>query len=558
MSDKPAIISVDDDPQVLATVKRDLRRRYAADYRVVSAPSGKDALEALHERKRRGDDVALLLVDQRMPEMSGTELLEQAGRLYPDAMKVLLTAYADTQAAITSINDIGLDHYLMKPWDPPEEHLYPVLDELLEDWVATAGPVLQDIQVAGAAWDRLSYETKDFLAHNHVRYSYRDIETEPDARAMVEEATRGEVVLPVVFLGDGSFLVQPSQRELAERIGLATTASGSFYDLIIVGAGPAGLGAAVYGASEGLKTLLVDRAGTGGQAALSSRIENYLGFPDGVSGGRLAEKATRQAQRLGAEILTVTTADSVRLEDPYRVVVLEDGTELRCKALLVATGMSLRMLDGPGFDEFLGRGVYYGAATTEAMTYKDDHVVVIGGANSAGQAAVKLSQYAGRVSVAVRGPSIAQGMSDYLCRQIAATPNIEVWTDTEVVEVRGSSGPRGRVEHLSLRDTDTGEVRSVDAGAVFIFIGASPHSGVVADLVERDRAGFILTGADFVHEGRRPVGWRLPRDPFLLETSVPGIFAAGDVTRDAVRRCASAVGSGAIAVTLVHQYLTTV
>lgn len=446
----------------------------------------------------------------------------------------------------------------MKPWDPPEEHLYPVLDELLEDWVASAGPALQDIQVAGASWDRLSYETKDFLAQNHVRYSFRDIETEPDARAMVEEATDGEVSLPVVFLADGSYLVQPTQRQLAESIGLNTVASGEFYDLIIIGAGPAGLGAAVYGASEGLSTLLVDRAGTGGQAALSSRIENYLGFPDGISGGRLAEKAARQAQRLGAEILTATTAKSVEVEDPYRVVLMDDGSELRCKALLVSTGMTLRMLDGPGFGDYLGRGVYYGAATTEAMTYQDRHVVVIGGANSAGQASVKLSQYASKVSIAVRGPSIAQGMSDYLCRQIEATPNIEVWSDTEVVEVHGSPGERGRVERLTLRDTSTGGQRTVDADAVFIFIGAVPHSDVVADVVEHDRAGFILTGSDFVREGRRPGGWRLPRDPFLLETSVPGIFAAGDVTRDAVRRCASAVGSGAIAVTLVHQYLATV
>jgi thioredoxin reductase (NADPH) len=558
---KPILLTVDDDPQVLNAVERDLRRHYRSDYRVIKATSGREALEVVRQLKQRDDPVALFLVDQRMPEMSGTDFLAQAMVFYPAARKVLLTAYADTQAAIASINDIGLDYYLMKPWDPPEQNLYPALDDLINAWWQSAPPTYDGIRVAGTLWSPKSHHVKDFLARNRIPYLWLDIETDLQARALVDATLTSQVVespgprrLPVVFFPDGTILVEPDFVTLADKVGLHTQATQPFYDLIIVGAGPAGLGAAVYGASEGLKTLLIDKEATGGQAGTSSRIENYLGFPKGLSGAELAQRATTQAERLGAEILTAQEAVKVRVEDPYRYVLLKDGTELGCRSLILACGVTVKRLDAPGVERLTGAGVYYGAALTEAAHYKDKPVFVVGGANSAGQAAMFFSGYASKVTMLVRGYGLAESMSQYLIDQIGATPNIEVVVEVEVIEAMG----KDRLEAIKVHHLDTGEEESLSAAALFIFIGAVPHSALVEGVVERNSAGFILTGADLIRNGKKPFGWRSQRDPFLLETSVPGIFAAGDIRQGAVRRVASAVGEGAIAVSLVHQYLRTV
>jgi thioredoxin reductase (NADPH) len=559
---KPVVLILDDEPQVLNAVERDLRRHYRSDYRIVKAGSGAEALEVVRKLQRRSDPLALFLVDQRMPGMSGTEFLAEARQIYPDARRVLLTAYADTQAAIDSINTIGLDYYLMKPWDPPEQNLYPVLDDLLGDWWQTAPPTYDGIRVAGTLWSPKSHDVKDFLARNRIPYLWLDIEQDSQAAAMVEAALAaggpdsggGRHRLPVVFLPDGTVLIEPDNRALAEKVGLRTQAEQAFYDLIVVGAGPAGLGAGVYGASEGLHTLLIDKEATGGQAGTSSRIENYLGFPKGLSGADLAHRATTQAIRLGAELLTAQEVVKVRMEDPYRYVLLGDGTELGCRSLIVATGVTVRRLNVPGVDRLTGAGIYYGAALTEAANYRGQHVFVVGGANSAGQGAMFFSRYAGQVSMLVRGEGLQASMSQYLIDQIAATPNIDVRVHTEVAEVHGSD----RLEAITLFNSATQESTTMPAAALFLFIGAVPHSELVAGVVERNSAGFILTGQDLIHDGQRPKDWRLKRDPYMLETSVPGIFAAGDVRQGAVRRVASAVGEGAIAVSLVHQYLKTV
>ena len=549
---KPAIIAVDDDPQVLAAVSRDLRKHYGENYRVLRASSGPEALETLRELQGRGDAVASFVVDQRMPEMGGTEFLTEAIKLFPDAKKVLLTAYADTEAAISAINEVGLDHYLMKPWDPPEEHLYPVLDDLLEDWQADAPTPYEGVRIIGARWSPDSYSVKDFLSRNQVPYRFFDIETDPDARAI---ASGGEAPakLPLVVFPDGTRLERPDHRMLADQAGLQTEASTSHYDLVIVGAGPAGLGAAVYGASEGLRTAVIERHATGGQAGTSSRIENYLGFPKGISGADLARRATAQAKRLGAEILTAVEADAVRVEDPTKIVTLNDGTELSCRALLISTGMTIRKLEVPGAEPLIGAGIWYGAAVSEAVTYRGEDVFVIGGANSAGQAAMMLSNFAGTVTVLVRGKSLEAQMSQYLIDQIAATPNIRVLLETEVANVAGD----GRLEELTLRNRADGSEQTLDASGLFIFIGAVPHSAFVEGVVERDRRGFILTGTDLMVDGARHPAWPLDRDPYLLETSVPGIFAAGDVRANVIRRVASAVGQGAIGVSFIHKYLET-
>jgi thioredoxin reductase (NADPH) len=551
---KPILLTVDDEPQVLNAIERDLRRYYGSDYRILKAASGSEALETARQLKRRNAPIALFLADQRMPAMTGTEFLVEARKLYPMARKVLLTAYADTEAAIASINAVGLDYYLMKPWDPPEQTLYPVLDDLLSDWLATVPLPYDGIRVAGTLWSPSCHRVKDFLARNRIPYQWLDVEKDQDAKDLVESTHSNHTGLPVVYFPDGEVLVEPANRALAEKCGLRTQATQPFYDVIIIGAGPAGLGAAVYGASEGLRTLMIDREATGGQAGTSSRIENYLGFPNGLSGADLARRATAQAQRLGAEILTAQEVTGVRVEDPYRFVTLGDGTELGCRALVIATGVSTRKLEAPGIEALTGAGIYYGAALTEAAHYRDEPVFVVGGANSAGQGAMFFSQYASRVTMLVRGGSLQARMSQYLIDQITATENIEVHLHTVVAEALGN----GRLEAITLADKRTGETETVPAAAMFLFIGAVPHSEVVANVVARDRFGFILTGPDLRQDGRRPTNWKLERDPYLLETSVPGIFAAGDVRQGAIRRVASAVGQGAIAISLVHQYLKTV
>jgi thioredoxin reductase (NADPH) len=551
---KPVILSVDDDPQVLNAVERDLRRHYQNDYRVVKAASGAEALQAVKQLKQRDVPLALFLVDQRMPEMNGTEFMAEAIKFYPEARKVLLTAYADTEAAIASINQIGLDYYLMKPWDPPDQNLYPILDDLLSDWQATVPVPYEGIRVAGTLWSSTSHTVKDFLSRNRIPYLWQDIEHNAQARELVEAVAPDKRRLPVVFFPDGEMLVQPDNRTLAEKIGMQTQATQPYYDLIIVGAGPAGLGAAVYGASEGLRTALIEREATGGQAGTSSRIENYLGFPRGLSGADLARRATAQAQRFGVEILTTQEVVKVRVDGLYRIAVLGDGSELSCKAMVIASGVTTRTLNAPGVEKLTGAGIYYGAALTEAAHYRGRQVFMIGGANSAGQGAVFFSRYANKVTMLVRSSTLSRNMSQYLINQIGETPNIEVCLETELVEAHGEN----HLEALSIIDKKTGETQKVPADALFIFVGAVAHTDLVAGVVERNRAGFILTGSDLIREGKRPAGWKLKRDPFLLETSVPGIFAAGDVRQGAIRRVASAVGEGAVAVSFVHQYLKTV
>jgi thioredoxin reductase (NADPH) len=551
---KPVIMAVDDDPQVLGSIERDLRPHFGRQYRIVKANSGAQALEAVQGLKRRNDPLALFLVDQRMPEMTGTDFLAQAIKLYPDARKVLLTAYADTEAAIASINQIGLDHYLLKPWEPPEQNLYPVLDDLLDDWSATYDPPYEGIRLAGTLWSPASHASKDFLARNQIPYQWLDIETDPVARELVESSAKGQGHLPVLFFPDGEVLVEPDLRAVAEKVGLQTEAKEQFYDLIIIGGGPAGLGAAVYSASEGLRTAMIERHSPGGQAGTSSRIENYLGFPKGLSGADLARRATVQAKRFGAEILTAVEAQQVQIDGNYKRVLCSDGAELACHALLIATGVTLKELEVPGVQELAGRGVYYGASLTEAAFYKDRHVFVVGGANSAGQGAMFFSRYASKVTMLIRGDSLESGMSQYLVDQIREQPNIEVLLGTVVVQVGGEE----KLEQLTLESRASGQVETVPAAALFVFIGAMPHTELVADVVERTEQGFVLTGRGLSDGKGKFRGWPLKRDPFLLETSVPGVFAAGDVRQDAVRRVATAVGEGAIAVSFVHQYLKTV
>ncbi len=554
MAAKPGILALDDEPAVLNAVARDLRRQYGRDYRILKADSGAVALDALRQMKERAEPLALLLVDQRMPDMEGTEFLAQAMQLYPDTRKVLLTAYADTQAAIDSINKIGLDHYLLKPWEPPESNLYPVLDDLLEEWQATVPRPYEGLRVAGTLWSPRAHEIKTFLALNRIPYQWLDVERDTEAAALVATRTAEGARLPLVYLPDGEVLADPDTRTLAETVGVRRPAAQPYYDLIIVGAGPAGLGAAVYAASEGLSTAVIERNATGGQAGTSSRIENYLGFPKGLSGAELARRATAQAIRFGAEILTAREALSARVDGPYRIVALDDGSELTCRALIVATGVAVRRLDLPDVERLTGAGIYYGAALSEAASYRGEHVVVLGGANSAGQGAMFFSRFARQVTMVVRASALEKGMSQYLVDQIAATPNIDVLLHAEITAVHGAR----HLEAVTVCNAATKAQQTLAAPALFLFIGAVPYSQVVAGLVERNAAGFILTGADLLRGGKRPRGWTLPRDPYLLETSVPGILAAGDVRQGAARRVSSAVGEGAVAVGMVHQYLKTV
>ena len=550
---KPIILTIDDEEQVRSAVERDLARHYRQDYRIIKASSGAEGLDTVRRLKQRNDTVALFLVDQRMPEMSGTEFLAEARDVYPEARKVLLTAYADTEAAISAINAVGLDHYLMKPWTPAEENLYPILDDLISDWEATATLPYDGIRVAGTLWSASSHNIKDFLARSQIPYQFLDIERDADARSLVEQANDSTHQLPVVFFPDGSFLIEPSLTELAEKAGLRTRATEPFYDMIVVGAGPTGLAAAVYGASEGVHTLLIDKETPGGQAGTSSRIENYLGFPKGLSGADLARRATAQASRLGAEILSAQEVISIGLRDPYRLVTLANGSELACRAVVIASGVSVQELDVPGIDAVTGAGVYYGAALTEAASYKGKHVYVVGGANSAGQGAIFLSEYADQVSMLVRS-SLAKSMSSYLIEQIEGRDNIDVQLGTEVIEVHG----KDRLEAITIRDRESGETRQESTPAMFVFIGASPHTEMLGDLVALSSAGFVLTGPDLYTDGKRPKSWKLKRDPYLMETSVPGIFAAGDVRHGVIRRVASAVGQGSTTISFVHEYLKTV
>lgn len=552
---KPAILTVDDDPEVLQAVARDLRRMYGDRFRIVRADSGQSALDAAQQLKLRNDAIALFLADQRMPQMTGVEFLEQAINIFPAAKRVLLTAYADTDAAIRAINAARLDYYLLKPWDPPEEKLYPILDDLLDDWQATFRPPFEGIRVISDRWSPQSHQIRDFLARNQVPYRWLDIEQDRDAQQLVDFADRGgKAHLPLVLFPDGSRLAKPSNIQVAEKIGLQTQAENPFYDLVIVGGGPAGLAAAVYGASEGLRTVMIEREAPGGQAGTSSRIENYLGFPVGLSGGDLARRAVTQAKRFGVEILTPQEATGVQIEDNYRIVSLSDGKEISCHALIMALGVSWRRLNVPGVDKFTGAGVYYGAAQTEAAACTNEDVYVIGGANSAGQAAMYFSRYARKVIMLVRADSLAKSMSQYLIDQIGATDNIDVWTHSSVIETKGDAS----LESIVVKNSVTGETQTLPTQLLFIFIGAVPHTNWLEGLVARDERGFILTGPDLPRENGRVKGWPLERDPLMLETNIPGIFAVGDVRHGSIKRVASGVGEGSICVQFIHQYLSQV
>ena len=547
---RPVILTVDDDAAVSRAIARDLRRQYGERYRIVRAESGPDALEALGELVTRGEQPAVLLADHRMPGMNGVEFLERAMDIAPMAKRALLTAYADTDAAIAAINTVDLDRYLLKPWDPPEDQLYPVLDELLDDFAATHRPAFDGVRVVGHRWSLPSNDVKEFLARNGVPFEWLEVDSEP-AQRLLGAAQVGDAELPVVVVPGGEVLRTPTTRELATRIGLSTTAERPFYDLVVVGGGPAGLGAAVYGASEGLRTLLVERSATGGQAGQSSRIENYLGFPRGVSGAELARRASDQARRLDVEILSANEVTRIAHCGAAHVLALADGSDVAAQSCIIATGVSYRRLPAAGAARLSGRGIYYGAATHEAINCRDDHVYIVGGANSAGQAAVHFSRYADRVTMLVRGDSLQRSMSQYLIDQIGRVGNIDVRTCTEVAGTDGD----GHLETLTLRDSRTGAEETVPAGWLFVFIGASPTTGWLGDGIARDTRGFVLTGPDLLRDGRPPVGWQPEREPYYLETSKPGIFAAGDVRHKSVKRVASAVGEGAMAVTLVHRYL---
>ncbi len=554
---KPILLSVDDDADVLRAIERDLRTNYGGDYRVIGSGSPTGALDLLKQLKLRNDSVALLLADQRMPHMDGVNFLQEAMRIYPEAKRALLTAYADTNAAIGAINQASIHYFFMKPWDPPAEHLYPQLDDLLEDWQASHKPPYEGIRVLGTRWSPKSYELRDFLARNHVPYQWIDVElsaSDPETKRLVEMLGPDAASLPVVLFPDGTKLLESVPADVAQKVGLRTRAQTNFYDMAIVGGGPAGLAAAVYGASEGLHTVMVEREAPGGQAGMSSRIENYLGFPTGLSGGDLARRGVVQAQRFGVEILSPQEAVAIRIEGPYRIIKLMDGSEISCHALMIATGVQWRRLDAPGIDRLQGAGVYYGGGATEAISCKGETVYVIGGANSAGQAAMNFAKYAEKVVILVRGSSLSSTMSQYLIDQIKEMPNISVWAHASVAEAHGTT----RLEEVSVLCSDTGKIERVPATAMFIFIGALPRTDWLAGVVERDDRGFLLTGPDLIVDGHPPKSWTLERDPFLLETNVPGIFAVGDVRHGSVKRVASGVGEGSVAVQFIHQYLSKV
>ena len=545
---KPILLAIDDDTSVLEAVVQDLRRKYGEHYRIVRAASGQAALDICRQLKDRGDTVALFLSDQRMPGMTGVELLQQAMVLYADAKRVLLTAYADTEAAMKAINSAKIHYYLNKPWDPPEEKLYPVLDDLLEAWKQGYKPPYEGIRVIGMRWSATDHAVRDFLSRNRIQYQWLNPEQSPEVEGLLREKGIDDGKLPVVLFGDGTALVQPSTTELASKVGLRTEAKQEFYDVVVVGAGPAGLAAGVYGASEGLRTLIVEAEAPGGQAGSSSRIENYLGFPAGLSGEELGKRAFLQATRLGAEFLTQRVT-CIRSENQYHIVRMEDGREVTCHVCVISTGVSYCKLNIPGEERFSGAGMYYGAAQAEAISCTDEEVYIVGGANSAGQAAMHFSRYATRVRMLVRGESLAKSMSKYLIDQIEATQNIVVETRSELASLSGD----GHLQCVSIK-TPAGEERR-SATSVFIFIGAAPKTGWLPKEIALDEKGFVLAGPDL--KAKQAGSWKLARDPYLLETSVPGIFVAGDVRFNSIKRCASAVGDGSIAIQFVHQYLAT-
>jgi thioredoxin reductase (NADPH) len=570
---RPVLLAVDDDPDVLRAVERDLRKQYSDRYRVMSSDSGPGGLDILNRLAQRSEPVALLLADHRMPRMTGIEFLTEAIQRYPDVRRVLLTAYADTEAAIRAINVVKLDHYLLKPWDPPERNLYPVLDDLLDQWSASYKLPFDGIRVIGTRWSSSCYELREFLARNHIPYQWLDVESAeaqtlvarsvesssmaagatPTVLATTALADRGSA-LPIAVLPDGAILANPTSTELANRIGLQTHPQTDFFDLVIVGGGPAGLAAAVYGASEGLKTIIVEREAPGGQAGLSSRIENYLGFPSGLSGADLTRRAVAQARRFGAEILSPQQVTKVRADGLYRVLTLADGCELSCHSMVIATGVQWRKLDIPGVERLQGAGVYYGAGSTEALSCRDEDVYIVGGANSAGQAAMNFARYARSVVMLVRGESLAASMSQYLINDIAKTPNIRVECSSQLAAVHGEQ----HLEAISVTCAHSGTVEKIPAHSLFVFIGAEPRTEWLDGFVERDARGFVFTGPDTMRGGKRPAGWFLDRDPFLLETSMPGVFAVGDVRYGSMKRVASGVGEGSIAIQFVHRHLAKV
>jgi thioredoxin reductase (NADPH) len=553
---KPILLSVDDDSDVLRAIERDLRSEYGAEYRVIGSDSPEAALDLLKQLKLRNDSVALLLADQRMPRMDGVEFLQQAMGIFPSAKRALLTAYADTSAAISAINQASINYFFLKPWDPPADHLYPQLDDMLDDWQASYHPAFEGIRVLGTRWSPKCYDLRDFLARNRVPYLWIDVEltaNDPETKRLLEALGPEEANLPVVLFPDGTKLLEGVPAEVAQKVGLRTRAQTNFYQLAIVGGGPAGLAAAVYGASEGLSTVMIEREAPGGQAGMSSRIENYLGFPSGLSGADLARRAVVQAQRFGVEILS-QEAVGVRVEGAYRIIKLADGNELSCHALMIATGVQWRRLDVPGIERLQGAGIYYGGGATEALACKGEIVYVVGGANSAGQAAMNFAKYAERVVILVRGESLSSTMSQYLIDQIKEMANIQLWTHASVSEAHGET----HLEEISVLCSDTNKMERVPASAMFIFIGALPRTDWLANVVERDDRGFLLTGPDLVRDGQRTKGWTLERDPYLLETNVPGIFAVGDVRHGSIKRVASGVGEGSVAVQFIHQYLSKV
>jgi thioredoxin reductase (NADPH) len=553
---KPVIFTVDDDPDVLQAIERDLRSRYSERYRILRAASANEALDTLHRLKSRNDAVALLLADQRMPELDGVGFLSQATDIFPTAKRALLTAYADTNAAIEAINSARVHYFLLKPWDPPDQNLYPALDDMLTDFMGSYQPPYEGIQLFGTRWSPKAYELRMFLAQNHLPYQWVDVEqsSTTDSTATLHKSDGTPETLPLMIFPDGSRFSEPTSADIAKKIGLRTRSDVEFYDLAIVGGGPAGLAAAVYGASEGLHTVMIEREAPGGQAGLSSRIENYLGFPAGLSGRDLARRAVVQATRFGVEILSPQEAAGVRIEGPYRIIEMADGSKVSCHALLLAMGVQWRNLGVPGEDRLRGAGVYYGGGVTEAMACKGETVYVVGGANSAGQAAINFAGYAEKVVMIIRRESLAATMSQYLIDQIKKTPNIEVWPQTRVAEVHGDQ----HLEELSVHCSTTGTTDRVPAKSLFIYIGALPRTDWLGDLVQRDARGFILSGPDLLRDGKRPHGWSIDRDPSLLESSVPGIFVVGDVRHGSVKRVASGVGEGAVAIQFVHQYLAKV